>query len=176
MLKRVRKLQKDVWILLYLYVNNCKPIKGYTNIQAIFFIYDLLGFKYELGPIGPYSKEVEECVLRLQQMGLIKVLNFSDIRLYTLTERGRKFAEDLVKRIEDEYILLNEVVVMKGKEVIKDLTKLKLSLSDKSSSYLVYKCLLKLADNINPYFSRKLSPLEWIYLNETLETLKKIVK
>ncbi|RLE89655.1 MAG: hypothetical protein DRJ49_02365 [Thermoprotei archaeon] len=145
-------------------------------MQVPFFIYDLLGFKYELGPLGPYSKEVEESIIRLQQMDLIKVLVFGTTRVYTLTERGKKFAKDLVRRIRDEYILLNEVVIMKGKEVLDDLTKLKSSLNDKSEYYLVYKCLQRLADNTNPYFNRKLSLLEWTYLNEALESLKNLMR
>jgi len=105
----IKKLKPvELWILLILKAAGgevcCK-----TKIMKILFllerVYGIIGVKFEPYSYGPWSKDVEDALMRLVELGLVEEGELQKppegpehtglMYLYRLTEKGRKVVEKI---------------------------------------------------------------------------------
>jgi hypothetical protein len=111
----IKKLRPvELWILLILKAGGgevcCK-----TKIMKILFllerVYGITGVKFEPYSYGPWSKDVEDALRRLVELGLIEERELPKpqegpehtglMYLYRLTEKGRSVVEKIPLKIRD---------------------------------------------------------------------------
>ncbi|RLE81415.1 MAG: hypothetical protein DRJ51_03865 [Thermoprotei archaeon] len=169
-------IPKDLWLLIFLALNKYSPVEDYARIHLIFFLYDLLGFEFDYGPMGPYSREVENALIALQQRGFIKVIKQGTKRIYRLTDSGAREAYKVIYKIKNSYILLNNVLIVKGENVLRDLKKFKLSYGEKPLLYLLSKCLDRMKGGKPVNLKQNTTPLMNIFLTELSLELERLLK
>jgi len=157
MVSPVLKLRKDVWPLILLALDNFSPVRGLARLHLIFFIYHYVGYNYEPCLLGPYSPELEGALRNLIRAGLVKVILVREgkrrMRIYQLTEEGRRVAERLLSKLATANLELGGVLVIKGNEILKDLESIKKYYKDKPLSLLLRKCLKEI-ERDEPYHLR----------------------
>ena len=169
------EVKKESWIIVLLALNNYEPIKGFIRLHYLFFISEIIGFSYEYGYLGPYSHEIEKYVFDLQRSGIIKTIISGKDRVYFLTDIGKSIAIRLIRKISNNKIILNKVLVMNGKEILKELEKLKKAFNNRPLLYLLYKCTLKFS-NEWPVFIKKPTLGEKIFINESARVIESILR
>jgi len=98
------------WVLRFLALDDFKPIEGATRLQKLMFlasqkIKQLEGFpKFEPGPYGPFSSEIEEALKELKKEGLVEETTRlgglkEHARVFSLTENGKKVAKTILEKV-----------------------------------------------------------------------------
>ena len=122
------RTSNDALLLLASLLHYKKPIRGRTRLQKIVFLLKIhygVPFSFRFRPYyyGPYSDELSNL------MSFLNALNFTEERAeflepgiirfnYTLTERGRKYIENVEKKLDKETLK----IIKKLKESIAELS------------------------------------------------------
>ncbi|OYT61916.1 MAG: hypothetical protein B6U69_02710 [Thermofilum sp. ex4484_15] len=151
---RTLKFRKEVWPLILLALDNFSPLKGLARIHLMFFIYHYVGYIFKPNLLGPYSPELERSLRNLIEAGLVKVTLVREgnrrVRVYGLTEEGKRVAKGLLNKISSSLVELGDVLIIKGNEIIKDLENLKKYYSEKPLSLLLKRCIKEVNKEV-PY-------------------------
>lgn len=160
-------LDKDELLLILLALDNYAPIKGILRLQYMCFLYHYLGFRFIFGPCGPYSIELMKTLNKLISEGFVKVYISLDkegnlVKTFSLTYKGRSKAAYLIDYVRRNNILLENVVIRPGSDVISEMEAIKRTYNDKSIAFILLKVLRLIKD-------------EWPYWVECNEEIKEHV-
>lgn len=131
-----RPLPRQVYVLLTLYANDKAPIKDQLRLEKMLFLvqkeiiegrglsisvedYNFRAYKY-----GPFTEEVYDDVWSLKELGLVKVEEKGETKIFSLTEKGIRLVENLLKQNEYARRVLEAIEKVKGKWNSKDLKSL----------------------------------------------------
>jgi len=160
--------KKEELLLLLLALDNNKPIKGILRLHYMCFLYHYFGFKFVFGPCGPYSIELMDALKKLIDNGLVRVyislgLRGNLVKTFSLTDYGRRIAAATLDRIRRHNILLENVVIRKGSEVVSEIEAIKKTYYDKSLTFILLRIL-------------QLVKKEWPYWIEADDRIKEYVE
>lgn len=148
--------RKEELLLLLLTLNNNKPIKGILRLHYMCFLYHYFGFKFIFGPCGPYSIELMNMLKNLINNGLVRVYIALDskgnlVKTFSLTDYGRRVAAATLDRIRRHNVLLEDVVVRKGSEVVSEIEAIKKTYYNKPLTFILLR-ILQLIKREWPYW------------------------
>ena len=132
----ILRLSKEDWVLLALYVDGNKPVSSVEVLHFMFFFYTFSPFNYKFLLFSPFSEELHKAVENVIEKGYaIYRTRFESGRILKsieLTQRGKERARKIVKSIFSSWVLVREVIVRLGREVIEELESLKKTYNDRT--------------------------------------------
>jgi len=165
-IRYIRPRKEELLLLLFTLDNN-RPIKGLLRLHYICFLYHYFGFKFIFGPCGPYSVELMETLKSLIDNGLVRVYISLDpkgnlVKTFSLTDQGRRVAATTLDRVRRHNVLLENVVVRRGSEVVSEIEAIKRTYHDKPLTFILLRIL-------------RLMRKEWPYWIEVDERVKEYI-
>ena len=131
-----KSLPRQVYILLTLYADNKAPVHDQLRLEKLLFLvqkeviegkglnvgiedYNFRAYKY-----GPFTEEVYDDVWSLKELGLVKIEERGDTKVFSLTENGVRLVENILQQNEYARKVLDAIEEIKrrwNKKSLKEL-------------------------------------------------------
>ena len=146
------ELEPEDWILLLLAVDGFRSIEGKYRIHYMLFIYHYAGFQFKSSLLGVYSESLDRALEELISYGYVRAepryTRTGIRREYSLTEKGRRKALELMSKVRKRWILVSRgLALRRGDRVLSELEAVKHTYVDRSVLPLVRILLEKVTRN-----------------------------
>lgn len=117
------------WVLLLLHAGDRSPLRGEESLHITFFMMQYPPFNFKPLILSVYSSELHKALEELMAEGLVeRSYSFErgrSVELLILTAKGAAEAASLAERVKGSWVVVGEVMIREGTEVLSELEALK---------------------------------------------------